>query len=118
MKVMPYERMMIYADKYQHIILSTMNRRLDCRRLFRDEKGMSRYQTALKPLRAHTSEIAELYLRIPRHCGSFEKYPLLSYIVKLVDFSTNFQKNPEGPKLTKKDANLALSPRFCQEPLL
>ncbi|GFU72405.1 transposable element Tcb1 transposase [Trichonephila clavipes] len=45
-------------------------------------------------------------------------------VLKLVGFSTNFQKNPEGPKLTimitkmipklvtKNDANLALLPRF------
>ncbi|GFW79927.1 hypothetical protein TNCV_3899281 [Trichonephila clavipes] len=62
--------------------------------------------------------------------GSFEEDTLASLVVKLVYLSTNFQKDPDSPKLTKMVArvtilvannivaknyvNLALWPRFRQ----
>ncbi|GFU09034.1 hypothetical protein TNCV_1319001 [Trichonephila clavipes] len=51
--------------------------------------------------------------------GVFSKNPLTSYIVILVDFFSNFPKNPYGHELAniiaKNDAtNMALSPRFRQ----
>ncbi|GFX53892.1 hypothetical protein TNCV_1598381 [Trichonephila clavipes] len=69
----------------------------------------------------------ELSLPAEDSNGPFQKSPLALLIVNLVSFSTNFQKNPDGPKLaknsyqhdcqaanlaTKNDANLALSLRF------
>ncbi|GFS95861.1 hypothetical protein TNCV_2259361 [Trichonephila clavipes] len=42
-----------------------------------------------------------LHLSIYWLGGTFEKDPLVLYVLKSVDFFINFQKNPERPKLAK-----------------
>ncbi|GFW88745.1 hypothetical protein TNCV_4972381 [Trichonephila clavipes] len=58
------------------------------------------------------------HLSIYMPSGSFDNSPLASWILNLVYFSSNFQKNPEDPELAnmvaKNDANWALAPRFRQ----